>query len=146
MEVPLIDIGDRPYNSWYILLQIATVLGVYDKALSACLAICQVKDEPSQNEQLLSDIKEVWQGEKMSSKTLLERLTANDETIWQTYNNGQEITAHQLAKKLKSFGIKSKNMRQGQVVIKGFDKADFVKVWERYLSPQTETENPFLLK
>lgn len=76
-----------------------------------------------------------------------ERLNALDESAWQTYNNGQEMTAHQLAKKLKSFGIKSKNTRQGQMVIKGFDKADFIKVWERYLpSTPNDKANPFLLE
>lgn len=139
VEVPLIDIGDRPYNSWYILLQIATVLGVYDKALSACLAICQVKDEPSQNEQLLSDIREVWQGDKMALKFLLERLTADDEMAWATLNNGQEMTVHQLGKRIRGFGINSKTIKIGaNTTAKGYDKLQFIPIWERYLSPKVD--------
>lgn len=119
VQIAPLNIDDRAFDNWYILLQIATVLGVYDKALQACLSICQTKDEPSQNEQLLSDIRDVWLGERMSSKLLLERLTADDERAWATFNNGQPMNAHQFAKKLKSFGIKSKNMRQGTSIVKG---------------------------
>lgn len=143
VNIPIFDINDRDYDNWEFLLQIASVLGVYDVAMRACLELCRQEKEPTQNEQLLSDIRDIWHGDKMSSKLLLERLTANDGSQWQTLNNGQPITAHQLAKRLKIFGIKSKNMRQGDSVIKGFDKADFVKVWGQYLSPQAEQYNPF---
>ncbi|MDO4427134.1 MAG: DUF3631 domain-containing protein [Moraxella sp.] len=137
VEIPLIDISDRAYNSWYILLQIATVLGVYDKALQACLSICQTKDEPSQHEQLLHDTREVWHGEKMALRMLLERLTALDEALWQTYNNGQEMTAHQLGKKLRGFGIDTQTVKTGaSTSAKGYYKTQFVPVWERYLSPK----------
>lgn len=145
VNIPIFDINDRDYDNWEFLLQIASVLGVYDVAVRACLEICRQEKEPTQNEQLLSDIRDIWHGDKMSSKLLLERLTANDESQWQTLNNGQPITAHQLAKRLKAFGIQSKNMWQGDSVIKGFDKADFVKVWEQYLSPQAEQCNPFFV-
>ena len=143
VNIPIFDINDRDYDNWEFLLQIASVLGVYDVAVRACLEICQQEKEPTQNEQLLSDIRDIWHGDKTSSKLLLERLTANDESQWQTLNNGQPITAHQLAKRLKSFGIKSKNMRLGESVTKGFDKVDFVKVWGQYLRPHVEQYNPF---
>ena len=145
VHTPLLQINDRDFDNWEILLQIATVLGVYDKALQACLIICNRKDEPSLNEMLLSDIREVWNGEKMGSTSLLERLNDDKEKAWQTFNNGQPMTAYQLSKKLKTFGIKSKNIKQGQHVIKGYDKADFVKVWNNYLPPLECGENPFLL-
>lgn len=144
-DIMQIDIKDRDFDNWYILLQIAHVLGVYDEALQSCLSLCQNKHEPSLNEQLLMDIRDVWYGTKMSSKLLLERLTADNEKAWATFNNGQPMTAYQFAKKLKSFDIKSQNMRQGTSVIKGFEKAQFTPIWERYLSPQAPSENPFLL-
>jgi hypothetical protein len=115
------------------------VLGVYDKAVNACLAICQTKDEPSQNEQLLADIREVWQGEKMALKFLLERLTADDEKAWLTFNNGQEMTVHQLGKRLRGFGIAPKTIKTGaNTTAKGYDKDQFTQIWERYLSPKVD--------
>ncbi|UNU73653.1 DUF3631 domain-containing protein [Moraxella nasovis] len=147
VQIELLPIDDRSFDNWYILLQIATVLGKYDTAKHACLAMCQIKGEPSINEQLLADIREIWNGERMSSKLLLEKLNALDEAMWQTINNGQEMTAHQFAKKLKSFGIKSKDMRikDNPTTIKGFLKSDFQKVWDNYLPPPQADENPFLL-
>lgn len=107
--------------------------------MQACLSICQVKDEPSQNEQLLSDIREVWQGDKMALKFLLERLTADDEMAWATLNNGQEMTAHQLGKRIRGFGINSKTIKIGaNTTAKGYDKLQFIPIWERYLSPKVD--------
>lgn len=141
-----LDVADRDFDNWYILLQIASVLGVYDKAMQACLALCQAKDELSQNEQLLSDIRDIWQGDKMALKFLCEKLNADDEKQWQTYNNGQEITVHQLSKKLRAFGINSKTIKTGvTTTAKGYDKTQFITIWERYLPPPTEQQNPFLL-
>ncbi len=146
VQTPLLQINDRDFDNWEILLQIATVLGVYDKALQACLTICNRKDEPSLNETLLSDIREVFTTERISSVDLLERLKADSEKYWSTYNNGTPLNVHQLAKKLKSFGIKSKAMRiKGeQGTVKGYDKADFVKVWANYLPAHELEQNPFL--
>ena len=146
VQTPLLQINDRDFDNWEILLQIATVLGVYDKALQACLIICNRKDEPSLNEMLLSDIREVFTTERISSVDLLERLKADSEKYWGTYNNGTPLNVHQLAKKLKSFGIKSKAMRiKGeQGTVKGYEKADFVKVWANYLPAHELEQNPFL--
>lgn len=146
VQTPLLQINDRDFDNWEILLQIATVLGVYDKALQACLIICNRKDEPSLNEMLLSDIREVFITERISSVDLLERLKADSEKYWSTYNNGTPLNVHQLAKKLKSFGIKSKAMRiKGeQGTVKGYEKADFVKVWANYLPAHELEQNPFL--
>lgn len=144
VETPLLQINDRDFDNWEILLQIATVLGVYDKALQACLIICNRKDEPSLNEMLLSDIRDIFNVERMSSTDLLEKLNFDSEKCWQTLNNGSPLTSHQLAKKLKSFGIVSKNMRINSIQVKGFDKADFVKTWAQYLPPPPAEENPFL--
>lgn len=144
VQTPLLQINDRDFDNWEILLQIATVLGVYDKALQACLIICNRKDEPSLNETLLSDIRDIFNVERMSSTDLLEKLNFDSEKCWQTLNNGSPLTSHQLAKKLKGFGIVSKNMRINSIQVKGFDKADFVKTWAQYLPPPPAEENPFL--
>ena len=144
VQTPLLQINDRDFDNWEILLQIATVLGVYDKALQACLIICNRKDEPSLNEMLLSDIRDIFNVERMSSTDLLEKLNFDSEKCWQTLNNGSPLTSHQLAKKLKGFGIVSKNMRINSIQVKGFDKADFVKTWAQYLPPPPAEENPFL--
>lgn len=142
-EIELLPISDRAYDNWYILLQIAHALGKYQTAKQACLSINQVKDELSINEQLLFDIREVWNGEKMSMKFLLEKLTADEANAWATINNGQEMTAHQLGKRLRQFGIEAKPINiGGNLRAKGYEKGQFLKVWERYLPKQIH-DNPF---
>lgn len=144
VDIPLLPINDRDFDNWELLLKIASRLGIYDRAVNACLAICQIKGELSQGERLLADIRAIWNGgDKMGSGLLLDRLNALEEAEWQTLNNGQPMNAHQLAKRLKSFGIKSKPVRHNDAVFRGFDKADFVKVWERYLPPQPTEPYPF---
>lgn len=138
-EIEILPINDRAYDNWYILLQIAHVLGVYDTAKQACLTINKAKDELSTNEQLLFDIREVWRGEKMALKFLLERLIADDEKAWASLNNGQEMTAHQLGKRLRGFGIAPKTIKTGvSTTAKGYDKDQFTQIWERYLSPKID--------
>ena len=146
VETPLLQINDRDFDNWEILLQIATVLGVYDKALQACLTICNRKDEPSLNEMLLSDIREVFTTERIKSVDLLARLNADDEKCWSTFKNGSPMDIYQLATKLRKFGITSKGMRvAGEPgTVKGYERADFVKVWANYLPPQELEQNPFL--
>lgn len=142
-EVELLPISDRAFDNWYILLQIAHVLGVYDTARQACLTINKAKDELSINEQLLFDIREVWDGEKMSMKFLLEKLNADEANAWATINNGQEMTAHQLGKRLRQFGIEAKPINiGGNLRAKGYEKGQFLKIWERYLPKQIH-DNPF---
>lgn len=148
MQIDTIQgIDDRDFDNWYILLQIASVLGVYDQALQACYALCKVEHEPSINEQLLSDIRDIMGNrERIGTTELLTALNANDELQWATYNRGQPLSQYQLANRLKPFGIKSTNARRGQTVIKCYLAEHLRPVFERYLKPKTQDEtieNPF---
>jgi len=40
-----------------------------------------------------------------------------------------------LALRLRQYGIKSKQVRIGDVTLKGYEWADFIDVWKRYLPP-----------
>lgn len=140
-------IDDRDFDNWYILLQIASVLGVYDQALQAYYALCKVEHEPSINEQLLSDIRDIMGNrERIGTTELLTALNGNDELQWATYNRGQPLSQYQLANRLKPFGIKSTNARRGQTVIKCYLGEHLQPVFERYLKPKAQDEpieNPF---
>ena len=49
------------------------------------------------------------------------------------------LSKNQLARQLGRFGIKPRNIREGDDVSKGYLAADFADAWERYLSPATPT-------
>ncbi|HNL21991.1 MAG TPA: DUF3631 domain-containing protein, partial [Rhodocyclaceae bacterium] len=53
---------------------------------------------------------------------------------WATYNRGKSITPRQVAKKLKDYGIASKNLRIGYEVAKGFELEQFQEAFARYLA------------
>lgn len=128
-------LGDREFDNWYILLQIAKVLGVYDVALQACLSINQTDKEPSVNEQLLSDIRDVFKTPKMFGVDLCERLNDDPELCWGTYNKGQALAYDVMRKKLKGFGIETKQVRIGAFSKKGYDIEQFQQAFKRYLPP-----------
>ena len=50
-------------------------------------------------------------------------------------NYGKPLTDRGLATKLKPYAIKSKPVRIGDVVLKGYTTEDFWDAWTRYLSP-----------
>lgn len=144
-HVERLPIADRDFNNWYMLLQIAHALGVYDTAKQACLSLCQVEHEPSLNEQLLMDIRDILGNRaRIGTTELLEKLTANSEMQWQTYNRGQALSQYQLAKKLAQFGIKSKNARAGHAVVKHYFGNELRAIFDRYLPPPKQDDfNPF---
>ncbi len=41
--------------------------------------------------------------------------------------------------RLKGYGVRSKQVRIGQVTLKGYAKDDLIDPWTRYLPPRSET-------
>ena len=62
----------------------------------------------------------------------------DDEKSWATYNRGNAITPRQVAKKLKEYGIASKNLRVNYEVVKGFEHDQFKEAFARYLALSPE--------
>ncbi|HUW74402.1 MAG TPA: DUF3631 domain-containing protein, partial [Methyloceanibacter sp.] len=46
---------------------------------------------------------------------------------------GKDLNDRGLAQRLKGFGLKSKDVRFGETVRKGFESGDFADAWRRYL-------------
>lgn len=140
-----ISINDRAQDNWQILFKIAMLLGEewLEKAHKSCMEISgSDSDEPSSNEQLLSDIRTVFsltKTNRLLSRDLLTELRRDPEMSWSTYNEGKTITLRQIAKKLSAFHISSKDLRAldingNEVRGKGYDITDFQDAFSRYLS------------
>lgn len=138
------SIYNREFDTWEILFQIADSLGGdwLKLVTNACLAITKTDShEPSQNEELLSDIKAVFerQGvEAIPTRDLLTALTSVDSEgltlAWATSNKGQPMTDRQLAKRLKDFGVTSRKINMpNETQKRGYYIADFADVFLRYL-------------
>lgn len=130
---------DRANDCWEPLLQVAEAAGGTwpARARVAAVVLHGVDEEAvSVNIQLLSDIKEVFDHQKVDrlfSHDLLLALTRKEESLWATWNRGKQITARQLANRLSEFGISSGSTRIGGGNKKGYRRDQFNDAFERYL-------------
>lgn len=135
-------LGDRDQDNWEPLLAIAECAGPVwvQRATEAALKLSSAnKATASTGNELLADIQEIFERkgvEKISTADLIEKLVANEEGPWATYNRGKPISPRQLARQLSVYGISSKTVRLGPFSTpKGFDAAQFRDAFARYLAP-----------
>lgn len=137
-------LNDRAQDNWEPLLQIADFAGGHwpSSARNAALKISGEKeDAQSVSTELLADIQSVFEEkrtQRIYTADLIVALVADDEKSWATYNRGQPLSPKQLARRLQEFGIKSKDMRSGIEVKKGFELSQFADAFARYLSQPPE--------
>jgi len=141
IEPPALD--DRQADNWEPLLAIADLAGGKwpARARSAALALSgmeETDEENSINVLLLGDIRQIFnelQTDRVPSATLIERLGDIQEHPWATFNHGKIISPRQLAKLLKSFEIRSQNIRADEgKTPKGYYQVDFQDAFDRYLT------------
>lgn len=143
-------LNNRAQDNWEALLSIAEIAGGDWPALARDAALKLSGGEPDSTvgDELLADIREIFDGRwetKISTADLLVTLCFDEEKPWATYSRGMPLSHHQLARKLKSYGIRSKNVRIGHDVAKGFERGQFDDAFARYLFPLTspaETATP----
>ena len=82
---------------------------------------------------LLTDIQQLFTGERMFSKDLTGDLAQLTERPWSEVCRGKPITERWLARNLVPFGIRSGNIRIGEKQAKGYERAHFNEVFARYL-------------
>jgi putative DNA primase/helicase len=135
---------DRAQDNWEPLLAIAEMAGGEwpQIARHAALKLSgSTEDGGTMGNELLADIREIFESKrlaKISTADLIQHLCDDDEKSWATYNRGRPITPRQVAKKLKEYGIASKNLRINYEVVKGFDHEQFKEAFARYLALSPE--------
>jgi Protein of unknown function (DUF3631) len=131
-----VGIEDRDADVWEALLVVADAVGAEWPKLARSAAVALVaaskEAEPSLGIRLLSDIKQVFDADTLPSKVLLQKLHALEEAPWHDLK-GKPLDERGIAHRLRQFGIKSKNIRTGATVIRGYGKSDFYDAWLRYL-------------
>jgi len=142
-EVPQ-ELDDRQADNWEPLLAIADLAGGDWPAWGRQAAIalsCQGKeDEISSKEKLLADLREIFnkkfqerEDTCLPTSHIIQFLEEKKESGWAEYNYGKPITDRQLSNFLRPFNIRSKDLRWGQVILKGYVFAHFQDAFERYL-------------
>ena len=91
-------------------------------------------DDLTKGVELLAHIREAFgDADKLHTTELLHRLCNRDESPWMEINYGKPLNERGLAVRLKPYRIKSRAVRIGDVVLKGYTAEDFHDAWSRYL-------------
>jgi hypothetical protein len=134
----LIAIADLAGGKWPMLMR-SSLLDVFGSAAS---------EDGSQGVMLLRDIRDVFETrtgfdeDRISSVDLVENLCSLEGRPWADWNHGKGMTANNLARKLKDFGIYPSAIRFNSGVAKGYSKDLFEDAWERYC-PTIPTLNDY---
>lgn len=141
---PIIPAGldDRAADNWRPLFAIADVAGGRWPELARKVAVMlsgNARVDESPGVIMLGDIRMV-RNERgidrvITTTDLLAALAAREDRPWPEWNGGSPITASQLARLLKPFGIRPTTIRIGTETAKGYRFADFDDAFARYLPP-----------
>ena len=130
---------DRRAEAWEPLIAVADAAGGDWPARARAAAVADVASyrdrAPSLGIRLLTDLQRVFvERDSMSTEEILNTLKSIEESPWGDIN-GKPLDPRGLARRLKQYGVKSKNIRTGNSdgVLKGYYKKDLWDAWERYL-------------
>lgn len=141
----IVGLNDRAQDAWEPLQQVAALAGGgwSDAARHAALALHDIEDDAlSAGVELLADIKMVFETKRenrLFSADLLGALNEDEEAPWATWNRGRPMTARQLARRLKDFGISSGTVRNHIKTSKGYKLEQFSDAFTRYLSSNSDS-------
>ena len=138
---------NRTASNWQLLFAIADSLGEEAGARARRVAqhIAGVTDMASAGVALLQDIKTMFEAltlDYLTSKAIIERLTADPEKPWAEWSRGSPITEKGVAALLHEYHIGSRTVGPKGSTAKGYRKADFEDAWERYLTPEKREGGP----
>jgi hypothetical protein len=142
------EIQDRDADVWESLITIADAVGGEWPArvrVAAVALVAASKDaDPSLGIRLLTDLRAVFGSrDQMTTKEALAVLNGLAEAPWGDLK-GRPLDERGLARQLKKYGVKSKNLNVGgNDRPKGYVRADLHDVWTRYLPPSSETSATF---
>ncbi len=134
-ELPRESLNPRARDVWKPLYKVAACGGGewIKKARSASIALSSGESDPEEASlslRLLSDIREVFFGEFISTRDLLERLRDLEEAPWAYM---ERFNPSVLAHLLKNYGIRPRPYSGGK--IRGYFRKGFEDAWSRYLIP-----------
>lgn len=144
-NVQIEGVEDRPREVWLPLYAVARLadeewVDKFHSALTLVTVIQQEAEKPFER-QLLEDCLEVCgETENIRTESLLNGLKALPERDYKSFRNEKGIDARWLAKKLRLYDIRPKQIRFGDETAKGYSVHEIRKVLERYApAPTPET-------
>ena len=136
-------LNDRAQDAWEPLLAIADAAGG-DWPARARLAAVNLSgdtdpDDDTASVRLLADIAQTWPAdiEAVSSADLLKRLHDLEESPWGDWY-GKPLNPHGLARLLRPYGVKARQIRFGDRNLRGWRLADLADPIRRYLPDSSD--------
>jgi hypothetical protein len=143
---PAMPVEDRAADCWEPLVAVAELAGADwpDLARGACrnMAAAAAADEDgSLGERLLTDLQAVFRNdERLESKAIVQELHAVEEAPWADLY-GTALDARRLAKLLRPYGVRPKVLRMGETTARGYERADLLDPWRRYVRNERNQRN-----
>ena len=138
------QLSDRMMEGCEPLVAIAEALSCGEPARAALVELLsgeRLDDQETMRLRLLRDLKTVWAARErkrgarvrvIRTTSLLDELCALEESPWGSYF-GHKLEPRDLASLLHHYGIRSKPVRNGNQVAKGYRRDDLYEAWQRYL-------------
>jgi hypothetical protein len=128
------ELSSRGRDVWKPLFKIAESAGLewQEKVRKASLALQNMNSEPEEmtsNKRLLSDIRDVFNGNEMTSHHLIQALKEIEEA---PYAFADKFNPNTLSRSLSQYGIKPKQLNAN---VRGYRRVSFEEAWARYLDP-----------
>jgi hypothetical protein len=143
-------VDDRAADCWEPLLAIGDLFGSAwsARARRAAQEIVagRIEEDDSVGVQLLLAIHGVFTEDytTMHTSDLVTRLNEYEEANYRNWNNGRGINAMDLARILKRYDIRPKDVRAGALMAnkKGYERGMFQDAWKRYAGGETGGDGP----
>jgi putative DNA primase/helicase len=138
-------LSDRSEDNWRALLSIADLVGGSwpGRARQAAVISNAKTDEDSTRTQLLADVRRIFIADardRMHSQRICDALAKMEGQPWPEWRHGKPMTPTALARQLKPFGVRPKQIMLDGTNKSGWERKDFEDAWNRYLgveSPRT---------
>ncbi|MBI4569693.1 MAG: DUF3631 domain-containing protein [Planctomycetes bacterium] len=135
-------LNDRANDNWRLLFAIADAAGGDwpDRAREAASAAAGVETDDSEEAgvQLLGDVRAILDEtglDRIASAELARRLGEMENRPWPEWKNGKPITANQIARRLRAFGVSTRTIRTDTGTPKGYLRFDLEDAFTRYPAP-----------
>lgn len=137
-------IEDSDADVWEALLCCADAAGGDWPARARTAAVRMVEAEKAKPAslgiRLLTDLRTIFgDRDKMHTEDIIVGLCDLPEARWSEINDGKPLNTGGLASRLAKYDVKSKSVRDGAKVARGYTREDLADPWDRYLPPPTSS-------
>jgi len=142
--------NDRARNNWAPLFRISAILGgPWPERVSAAYLAKEAGDDDRDETagvMALRDVMAVFEDDavdRIQSSVLVASLNEMPDRPWPEWRHGKSMTANSMARLLKPFGVRPRDLRFGTKNTKGYERTPVEAAFQRYCqAPPAQTATP----